>query len=1184
MLKELLWFEIRNRLYKVSTLIYFMIYFLMSFFLGIIYAGAFQGINIGFSTELALNSPIVLNNIITGVGYFILLIIAPIFGQSINKDFETNFRQIIFSTPLSKTTYFFIRYLGSFIVVITILFSIGLGVWTATLMPFVNKLMITQNHFLFYLVPYLYTIIPNILIFGALFIAVIAIFKKMSSVYVVTMLIFTGWLIAGTIVSDIDNKLIGALIDPFGFIAAKGVTQYWSIEEQKIKTIPLTGYFLYNRILWGAIGTFFLFLGYFLFEPFKLSKEKKNYAEKSSNFKISKEIAVSLRPKSWKVLFELSLSEFKQAFSNIYFLIMLLCGVLFIFICSSSIGKFYGTETLPVTYHVFDVVGGAFYLFVIIIITYYSGELVWKDREQFIYELMDSKPVTNLYIYISKFLSLVWIQIFLSFIILISGLIIQIFKGYYFFELNVYFKHLFFCFLLPNIFICIFALFIQTFSKNKYIGHSIVILFYILMSNLEGFGFNHKLYLIGSLPRENYSDMNKFGNSLYPFMIFFLYWGLFHFGLAYLTIRFWLRGSIVTWKERFIEFKIRMQPLQKKVLIGTLLSWILVGGFIYYNTNILNIYQTNAAKQRDVVDYELKYKKFEKIVQPEINSVVLNVNIFPEKQSMSADGVFKYKNCSTKPITKILLNINKRSNINLLKWNRKISFVHYDKRLEVSIFDLMEPLQPNEDIELEFQLEVKPKGFTSAGTSKKIIKNGTFFNGSDFFPIIGYISSREMGAEKIRRKYNLPEKDRMPDMNDKTAVNKTYISQEGTWIDFEATVSTSKDQIAIAPGYLVKEWEENNRRFFHYKMDKPILNFYAFTSGLYALAQDKWNDVKIEIYHHSNHSDNIPHMIKAIKNSLDYYTKNFSPYQFNQVRIIEFPRYASFTQSFPNTIFYSEAIGFIAKIVEKDSENVDYVFYVTSHEMAHQWWAHQVIGGNVQGSTMLSESLAQYSALMIQEKEYGSQQMGKFLRYEMDNYLSGRSVETKKELPLMFNEGQQYIHYNKGSLIFYALKDYLGEETVNKVLKEYIRDVAFQRAPFTRAIDLVERFKKITPEDKKYLIEDFFETITFYRNHTESVTFSKNKDKYQVEIKSDNKKFRVDELGKEREISMNDYIDIGVFDKEGNILYLQKHKVKSGKNIFHVQVEKMPYKAGVDPINILIDKDSKDHLIKAISK
>ena len=54
---------------------------------------------------------------------------------------------------------------------------------------------------------------------------------------------------------------------------------------------------------------------------------------------------------------------------------------------------------------------------------------------------------------------------------------------------------------------------------------------------------------------------------------------------------------------------------------------------------------------------------------------------------------------------------------------------------------------------------------------------------------------------------------------------------------------------------------------------------------------------------------------------------------------------------------------------------MDYPFYITAHEVAHQWWAHQVMGGNVQGSTMMSESLAQYTALMVMKHEYGPAQM-----------------------------------------------------------------------------------------------------------------------------------------------------------------------------------------------------------------
>jgi ABC-2 type transport system permease protein len=56
---------------------------------------------------------------------------------------------------------------------------------------------------------------------------------------------------------------------------------------------------------------------------------------------------------------------------------------------------------------------------------------------------------------------------------------------------------------------------------------------------------------------------------------------------------------------------------------------------------------------------------------------------------------------------------------------------------------------------------------------------------------------------------------------------------------------------------------------------------------------------------------------------------------------------------------YSESIGFITDLTAK--EDIDMVFYVVAHETGHQWWAHQVMGADMQGSTLLSESMSQYS-------------------------------------------------------------------------------------------------------------------------------------------------------------------------------------------------------------------------------
>ena len=528
-MKALLWFEIKNRLGRPSSWVYFAIFFLSSFFLAIMFAHAFSGlsINSSLSDKLALNSPIALSTLTSSMAYFGILVIAPIFGQSINQDYETKFCNILFATPIRKSTYFFTRYLASFFSVLVIFIAIGLGFWVATWMPFIDRSMVSDNHLWFYVAPYLFMIIPNTLFFGAIFTAVVSLSKKMAPVYITSISIFTGYMISEALTKDLPNKFIAALIEPLGVEGSKQVFQYWSIAQQSSQIIPLTGPFLYNRILWLSIGTLFLVGSYLFFNPFKLPKEKKAGFEKANQKKLTIQpidvLQTKCYPKSWKVFWLLAISELKQAFSNIYFLMILLCGVLYIFAVSSYIGRIFGTETLPVTYHVLEVIGGSFSLFIAIITAYYAGELIWKDRDRHVHELIDSKPISNLFLYLSKVLSLFFLQLLLPIVILVSCVLVQICKGYYHFEWNVYFQHIFVYNVPLYLLTSISALFIHIVSPNKYIGHAGVVGCWLLILLLAGMQTIHPLYLPGITPTVMYSDMNAFGTSLRPFITFFFY-------------------------------------------------------------------------------------------------------------------------------------------------------------------------------------------------------------------------------------------------------------------------------------------------------------------------------------------------------------------------------------------------------------------------------------------------------------------------------------------------------------------------------------------------------------------------------------------------------------------------------------------------------------------------------------
>jgi aminopeptidase N len=162
------------------------------------------------------------------------------------------------------------------------------------------------------------------------------------------------------------------------------------------------------------------------------------------------------------------------------------------------------------------------------------------------------------------------------------------------------------------------------------------------------------------------------------------------------------------------------------------------------------------------------------------------------------------------------------------------------------------------------------------------------------------------------------------------------------------------------------EWESNGRRYFDYKLDHVALRFCSFLSARYVVDREDWKGIQLEVYYDKDHPWDVPRMMKSLKKSLEYYTSNFGSYPNKEARIIEFPRsIGRFAQGFAGTMPYSEAIGFIANLNHPD--DIDMVYYVVAHEMGHQWWAHQVVGADMQGATFLSESLAQYSALMVME-------------------------------------------------------------------------------------------------------------------------------------------------------------------------------------------------------------------------
>jgi hypothetical protein len=630
-------------------------------------------------------------------------------------------------------------------------------------------------------------------------------------------------------------------------------------------------------------------------------------------------------------------------------------------------------------------------------------------------------------------------------------------------------------------------------------------------------------------------------------------------------------------------------------LIVVIAAAVAAGGWIFYNTNVLNRYIDSKRESLLAAQYEQRYKQYEDLAQPRITDVRLAVDFYPSERRVAVHGDLQLANRTDETITELhllpdhtleltSLQLIPTGNLRFTEPTLPDDAVRLrDEELGYVVYTLAEPLEPGQEMTLAYDGTISNPGFMNGYSNTRVVENGTFLATGHVVPHIGYDDGQELTDEHERRKHGLPPQEEWPGPDDPRGLANT-ITSDADWVTFEATLSTSPDQTALTVGYLESEWEEGGRRYFHYVMDEPTLHFYPFISGRYDVARDNWNDVDIAIYHHPGHTWNVDRMIESVRNSLEYYTAAYGPYQHRQVSIVEFPRYQSFAQSFSTIIPYSEGAHFVNDL--RDEDNLDMVYYVTAHEVAHQWWGHQVCAAWCKGATFMEESFAQYSALMVMEQNYGREQMEKFLSYELDRYLRGRARERKEEPPLLLAADESYLYYQKGSLVTYALRDYIGEERMNAALRGFIERNRYVGPPYPNALDLVEALREATPEEYRYLVEDMIENITLYDNRAEDATVEELDDgRYRVAIKVLSHKMRADGRGVETELPHSDWIEIGVYgdenaDGEEPFLYLEKHRLESGVNEIEVVVDEKPAKAGIDPRHLLVDRVPDDNTRK----
>lgn len=1183
-------FEFRYQIKQPLFWITFALFFLLTF--GAIVS---EQIQIGSAGNVAKNSPFAIIQTMLIMSIFGMFATTAFVANVIVRDDETGFGGIVASTSVKKRDYLFGRFAGAAAVAFIVSLSIPLAIAIGAAMPWIDPEKIGPFVLQHYLFATAVMAGPNFLFTAALFFCVATLTRSMMASYVAVTAFLVAYLVSLSLMQTPEAREIAAYVEPFGIGAFSLQTRYWTVAQRNTELPELAGQLLANRAAVLALAGLCLALAYSFFRFEKKSKAARPAKATKADMRgpaltRAPRVTPDHRAGVPQFLARTRFETFEVA-RNPAFIVLMLIGVLNALGSLLSADEMFGTPIYAVTRVMVEAIRGAFTIFPVLIAIYYGGELVWRERDKRVHEIIGASPAPDWSLVVPKIIALSLVLTTSMLVAIVTALVVQAIKQAPMEDAWSYVAW----YVAPNavsmVQIAALAVFVQTLVPNKFVGYGVMLVYLVATMVASAMGIDHNLLVYGGGPAEPLSDMNGAGYFQAAGNWFRAYWSAVALALLTLSFVLWRRGADTRLAPRLARVPRRLAGGAGIVFGGSLVTAAALGGFIFYNTNVLNPYRGSTEGEKWSAAFEKKYLANERLPQPTIVDVDLDVSISPATLTARTTGRYTLENRTGAPLSDVHVRFSRDVDVSQLaiEGARERS---RDAKFNYMIFALDQPMQPGERRTLTFASTAGQTGFKNSDNTTRVVENGTFLNNFEFAPVIGMDRGQLLTSREVRRRNGLPADLRQPKLEDTSAQAHHYLRHDSDWVTARIRIETDADQTAIAPGRLVSESVANGRRRVEYVTDAPVQNFFSIQSARYAVKRAKWRDVDLAVYHHPAHPYNVDRMLTAMQTSLEYYSTNFSPYQFKQARILEFPAYATFAQAFANTMPYSEAIGFIAD--NRDPDDIDYATYVTAHEVAHQWWAHQVIGADMQGSTMLSETLAQYSALMVMKKTYGADQIRRFLKFELDAYLRARGGEAVEELPLMRVENQPYVHYRKGSLVMYLLQDEIGEAAVNRALARFLQAHAFKSAPYPRSSDLIALLREEAgPGPAQDLITDLFEKITLYDLKATNATVTRRADGlFDVSFQVAAAKAYADGAGVEKPAPLSERMDVGVFTAEpgrgvfkaSDIVAMEKRVIASGDQTITFKGLRIPAGAtvhvGIDPYNKRIDRNSSDNLTK----
>jgi len=1184
MFKQLLQFEVFYQLKQRAFPLFAILFLVLGFFVGSRgFAPAGEDFNSVYQVYFH-------TSIITLGSVFIVMFFAI---SAMLRDKQHNMEGMIFGSSIKKAHYFWSRYLGTFIFSVLAFSPYLLGYAFGNNFSSLDPERLGDFRLMTYLQPWLYIVLPNIFICSTLVFSVSAITKNSTATYVSAVFIYMLYFVSSIFLNSPimaqatpatpESMAIAAIADPFAIAAFFEQTQYWTPFQKNTQLLSLSGLFLWNRLVWILVSIGILVSTYRLFSfrtmSKKVKKETKQKEEKIQLLEYQPKKALHNIRAQKMAFFSLLKLELKSVFKSLPFIAVLLMWLFIVFseLYSTVIGGGeYGVSVYPFTNQLIELIVTPLTLFSLILIIFYSSDIVWKERSINFNLIVDATPVKNGVFFLSKLSALV----LLPFILITTGIIMcivfQLVLGYSNFEFGLY-ASIYYHYGLQLVVYTMIALFVNSLVKNKYMGMGIFGLIVLLSMKADMLGFEHPLTTLGFIPRLESNNMDGFNGASNLFDHLAMYWFAFGLLLTVLSFKIWNRGVVASLTVKLKQLISGWTTIQKVTFTLCMLLFMGAGSLIFYNVNIVSEYKTMNDRLDFGENYERKFKKHEDLERPIRTSMKTEVAIYPKERMYTVMADYMLKNKSEQPLTELF--VTERIPLeNITIENARL--VSHDAVYGTYLFQFDKPLQPNDSVRYMYELKKELKGYER---DNSIVNNGTYINRfGNFEPILGYSSGLEITNKTERQKRNLPERIEVDNPDSHIVMEDIKFEK----VRFETIISTDSEQTAISSGRLINEWSADNRNYYHYKTSDKILPAIGYFSANYTSKKVNYKGISIEQYYDANHDFNIEDIENSIKQTLDYCQENFGAYAFDHVRIAEVPSYWPFGGfAHPGVISMVEDRLYLSDVSKEETFNV--VAKRTIHEVAHQWWGHTLNAKPVAGGSLFLEGFAKYTEAVVMEKMYGKRAVYQLSESARSRYYAGRSFASDIEPPMYRVGDQDYIVYGKALSVMLGLRDLIGESQVNSVLKTITDRHRTINKLEANSIELLEEIYKVTPQEYHILIDDWFKKVITYDLRIEESSYKELANgTYEISVKVSARRFETLESGEIKQIAINEPIKIGVFTTHpsrvkdnSSMLYYESNTINKEENIIKMIVNELPKYIAVDPFGTRSDENTVDNVV-----